>query len=92
MVNYSAKINSIKYLTEIFIFVVAIFFLFIVSFDLSKLYKYVFKKFQKNNKPKYVSENQNVACNNFQKTIEIDRRYLEFIKKNNKRNNCLEVN
>jgi hypothetical protein len=40
MVNYSAEINSIKYLTGILIGVIAIFILFIVSFDISKLIKW----------------------------------------------------
>jgi hypothetical protein len=78
IVNYSSEINSIKYLTGLLIGVIAIFILFIVSFDISKLYKYIVKKFQK---PKSVKPSQNVACNNFFKTIVIDRRCQELVKK-----------
>ena len=82
MVNYSAKINLIKYMAGIFIGVIAIFVLYFVSFDISKLFKFIFKKFHKIHKPKCVNPSQNIACNNFYKTIEIDKRYLEFLKNN----------
>jgi hypothetical protein len=84
MVNYSAQRNAIKYLTGMFIGVVAIFILFMVSFDISRLYKFIVKKFHKIHKPKSVNPTQNFVFNNFNnfyKINEIDRRYLKFIKK-----------
>ena len=82
MIKNSSKINTIKYLTGTLAGIIAIFILFIVSFDISKLYKYIVKKSHKIHKPKCVNPSQKVACNNFYKTIEIDKRYLEFLKNN----------
>jgi hypothetical protein len=68
MVNYKSRINSIKYLTAISITVIVIFFLFIFSFDIMKLYKTINKylrKVHKITKPKLVKcvvQDQNVAC------------------------------
>ena len=89
IVNYKSRINSIKYMTGITIGVIVMFFLFIFSFDIMKVYKTIqkyFKDIHKITKPKLVEvvveQDQNVAIVKINKTIDFDRKYLEFIKKN----------
>ena len=89
MVNYMSRINSIKYMSGASIGVIFIFFIFIFSFDIMKVYKTIqkyFKDIHKITKPKLVEvvveQDQNVAIVKINKTIDFDRKYLEFIKKN----------
>jgi hypothetical protein len=91
MIKYSSKINSIKYITGTLIAVIVIFFVFVFLFDIINLCQTV-QWFKKTDKPKlsqYVDQNQNVFRDRLYKSasIDIDRKYLEFIKSNNKKNN-----
>jgi hypothetical protein len=91
MIKYSTKINTIKYMTGTLIAVMVIFFLFIFSFDIINLCKTVqcFRKIDKPKLSQYDNQNQNVFRDKFYKSasIDIDRKYLEFIKSNYKKNN-----
>ncbi len=92
IVNYKSRINSIKYMTGITIGVIVMFFLFIFSFDIIKFYKTIQKYFKNAHKiaqpefVKSVDQDQNAACYKINKSIEFDRKYLEFIKISYNRN------
>jgi predicted PurR-regulated permease PerM len=94
LVNYKSRINSIKYMTGISIAVIVIFFVIIFSFDIKKFYKTI-HKFLKNihktikttKNVNCVNQDKNVACVKINKNIDVDRKYLEFIKKIRKEKN-----